>query len=470
LNAANDIFKRAEQATKKGNLEYAIELLLQGLTLNPKAADQRRVLHQIETRHIENQGGNPQGGMGVKLKTMPTLANAKKLALQKKFEEVVVELEKALRLQPKNAGLLFQLAQALEQIEAQDSAIGVLEEVVEVEKTHVDAYRNLGRLLAARGEVESAIAYWEKLRMFKPDDKEASKAIRDLSAANLVKRAEDRQAQSGDESFKALLKDESESADLEKKAKVLRTDADRRQAIAFKMDELRKERTNSRLWRELGALYQDLKDWDRALQAFKNALKVNPHDLFAHDKIGALQELRAEEEVVALRDQVEALGQNGSDGAKLEELREKLREKEKEHLEFRVQEYERRVKAHPTDYDLKIRFGQILMEAARYDEAIEQFQKSVKDPKLKVLSQNLMGRCFQLKKVYAVAVAQYLEALKGVADPDSEVGKEIKYNLAVASEEQGDRDTALKYYQAIMATDIGYRDISSRVDRLMNAH
>ena len=75
--------------------------------------------------------------------------------------------------------------------------------------------------------------------MIKPDDKEASKAIRDLSAQSMVKRAEDRKAEAGDESFKALLKDEEESADLEQKGKVLRTDEDRRAAIKFKMEEIK---------------------------------------------------------------------------------------------------------------------------------------------------------------------------------------------------------------------------------------
>ena len=57
--------------------------------------------------------------------------------------------------------------------------------------------------------------------------------------ANMVKRAEERKAQAGDESFKALLADEDKAADLEQAAKVIRTDEDRREAIKRKKEDLR---------------------------------------------------------------------------------------------------------------------------------------------------------------------------------------------------------------------------------------
>ena len=65
MNTAKDIFQRAEQAARKGNLEYAIELYIQGLTVNPKASDERQTLHRVEAQLVENNGGNPAGGVGL---------------------------------------------------------------------------------------------------------------------------------------------------------------------------------------------------------------------------------------------------------------------------------------------------------------------------------------------------------------------------------------------------------------------
>ncbi|MCZ6795046.1 MAG: tetratricopeptide repeat protein [Planctomycetota bacterium] len=466
-NGAKERFKRGDQAARKGNYEYAIELYLQGLTLDPKAGIQRRRLHEIEALAIESAGGNPEGGVSAKVKSMGVLAKIKKLTLQKKWDEVVHEIERALRTQPRNVALLLQLTQALLKLEAEDGAVEVLEEVVAYDRHNIEGLRRLGHLWTKKDDTDKAIEYWEKLRMIKPDDKEASKEIRNLSAANMVKRAEDRKAETGDESFTALLKDEEESADLESQSKVLRTDEDRRRAIKMKKDDLKKEPKNSRLWRELGTLYQDLKEWKYALAAYKKALDVNPHDLFANDKIGSLKEQRHEERLEAMRAEVAEAEKNG--GAAAEELRQQLAQAEKDVLAFKTAEYQRRVAAHPTDYDLKVRYGSLLMESGNYDEAIEQFQKAVKDPKFKVASLNLMGLCFHTKGVHAVAITQYKEALDNIADPDSDMAKETKYNLAVASQQSGDKDTALQYFQEIMATDISYRDISTRVDQLMKS-
>jgi len=70
--------------------------------------------------------------------------------------------------------------------------------------------------------------------------------------------------------------------------------------------------------------------------------------------------------------------------------------------------------------------------------------------------------------MYDLAETQYQEALKSVADKDSETGKGVKYNLGVVCEKKGNREAALNWYQQIMAVDIGFRDVSARVSRLMN--
>jgi tetratricopeptide (TPR) repeat protein len=463
-SAANDYFKKAEQAAKKQNFDYAIELYLQGLIIDPAASPARRALHQIETVAIQEKGGNPQGGFATKLKTGGILAKVKKLEMQKKWDEAVLEYEKCLRFQPQSTPTLFGLATALENQGVPEAAITVLEEIVELDRAHVEAYRKLGQLWAAKEEPEKAIAYWEKVKQYKPDDKEASKAVRDLSAATMVKRAEERKQQTGDESFRALVKSEEESAELEQRAKIIRTDEDRLQAIKFKKEDLRKDPENSRLWRDLGGLYQDLKKWDHALAAYKKALEVNPQDLFAGERIGVLQEVRLQEQVGHLRERLEAAGTNGD---RCEDLQKELEAKESQFLAFQLKEYARRVKAHPTDYELKMSYGDVLMRAGEYDEAIGQFQKAVKDPKFKVACHNKIGKCFESKKLYDLADGQYKHALGGIADPDSELAKDVKYNLGVVAEKKGDTAIALKYFQEIMATDINYRDVSGRVTRLM---
>jgi tetratricopeptide (TPR) repeat protein len=465
VSAAGEYFKKAELAVKKGNTEYAVELVLQGLLLEPKDTEWRRRLHKLEAIAIEERGGNPQGGMGVKFKVMPILATIKKLTLQKKWDEAILEIEKCLRLQPRNVTTLHALAAALENTEAPDAAIATLEEVIELDKTNTDAYRKLGSIWATKDDPEKAITFWEKVVLYKPDDKEAGKAIRDLSAATMVKRAEDRKKKTGDESFTALLKDEEEAAELEKRQKVIRTDEDRVEAIKYKKADLKKDPKNSRLWRDLGELYQGLKHWKYSEAAFRKALEVNPQDLFAMEKIGTLKETRLDEELKRAEKEIEARESAGKDVA---ELKTRLQLKRTQVLKFMVEEYDRRVKAHPTDYELKVKYGELLVKDKNYDAAIKQFQQSIKDPKFKIVSLNMNGTCFLRKGIFDLAEAQFSEALDSVADKASELGKEIKYNLGDVSERKGNTQQALNWYQQIMAVDIGYRDVSARVTKLMN--
>lgn len=467
MNTAKDIFQRAEQAARKGNLEYAIELYLQGLTINPKASEERQTLHRVEAQMVENNGGNPAGGVGTKIKGKVSHAKVKQLKLQKKWDEAVMALERTIMPQPHNTHLLFELAELLEKIEAPQSAIAIHSDITHIDKTHVESYRRMGKLLAQEGDTKSAIEAWEKLKMYRPEDKEAGKAVRDLSAASMVNAVEDKKTETGDDSFRSMLKSEEESSDLEQKAKVLRTDEDRVEAIRFKKEDLRKEPDNSRLWRELGGLYQDLKKWKHAKAAYKKALEVNPQDLFAIDRLGTLQETMFDEQISAMISRIEELQSNEGDASEIQELQNKLEVSRVQATQFKTKEYERKVKAHPTDYELKLIYGGLLMEGDNFDDAIEQFQKAVKDPKFKVRAQNSMGLCFQKKGVYAIAITQYREALKGVADPDSDIAKDIRYNLATSAEESGEYDSALEHYQVIMATDIGFRDVSQRVDGLM---
>ena len=197
-------------------------------------------------------------------------------------------------------------------------------------------------------------------------------------------------------------------------------------------------------------------------------MEVNAHDLFAKEKIGSLKEVRLEEKLKKAQADVEAAKASGQNGAELEQKIESLRQEEAQFLKFRVEEYERRVKAHPTDYELKLKYGNILVQARQFDDAIKEFQKAVKDPKFKILSLNSIGNCFKEKGLYDLAEQQYKEALNSVADKDSELGKEIKYNLGVVSEKKGNSEGALDWYQKIMAVDIGYRDVSARVSALMS--
>ena len=145
----------------------------------------------------------------------------------------------------------------------------------------------------------------------------------------------------------------------------------------------------------------------------------------------------------------------------LEKLSEKLQDTELEHYKLCTQNY-------PTDLRAKFEYAQRMVRNEQYDEAIPLFQEAQKDPRRKIASMNQIGYCFFKKGWLADAIDVYIKALDSYELKDDAVGKNIRYNLALAYEEQGDMQKALEIYRKIAQADFTYKDVRQRVDKLRN--
>ncbi|MEM7164523.1 MAG: tetratricopeptide repeat protein [Planctomycetota bacterium] len=460
MGAADNFFTKAEQALKKRNYDYAIELWLQGLAIDPDRLDERQKLRATEIKRIQENGGNTMGGAALKFKKLGPMGKIKKLGIAKKWEEQILEIEQFLRDAPENPDQNLNLANAFRNTERVDSAIWAYNCVVGVQPTNVDALKSLGRLHEGQGDVESAIKSWERVKSAKPEDQEAGKAIRDLSAAAMMKQAEDRRAKSGsDGSFRDLLKDADQSEKLEQKQKIIRTADDAKGAIELKKEEIEGNPGVTRLWRELGDLHLKIKDFDSARGAYEKALEIDSQDLYASEKLGTLNERKLESQIEDLKAKQKA---NPDDAGIKAELDKALAEQQ----EFLLEEYARRVAAHPTDYSMKYQLGVLYTKHQRFDDAIKQFQNAAKDPKFATNSNYYSGKCFHAKKLFDLAIRQYDTAMASVAEPDSDAAKNIRYDLATAYLAKGDTEKALSLFEEIMAVDIGFKDVSQKVDEI----
>ena len=63
-------------------------------------------------------------------------------------------------------------------------------------------------------------------------------------------------------------------------------------------------------------------------------------------------------------------------------------------------------------------------------------------------------------------VAALLLALGACGDQDSDIAKELRYNLARSFEENKQADKALGVYRKLAQVDFDYKDVSQRVERL----
>ena len=65
--------------------------------------------------------------------------------------------------------------------------------------------------------------------------------------------------------------------------------------------------------------------------------------------------------------------------------------------------------------------------------------------------------------MFDMAIDEFQNAISQIEDM-SEIKKEIIYNLGVAYETIGKNDLALEQYKTIFKTDVGFKDISKRIE------
>jgi Tfp pilus assembly protein PilF len=140
-------------------------------------------------------------------------------------------------------------------------------------------------------------------------------------------------------------------------------------------------------------------------------------------------------------------------------LMSQLNKEELEHYGLCVRNY-------PTDLRFKYEYGVRLVRNKRYDEAIPQLQEAQKDPRHKIAAMDKIGLCFFMKGWFADAADIFTKAIDAYEIKDDDTAKELRYNLARACEEQGDKAKALEIFRKIAQTDFAYKDVSQRVDRL----
>jgi tetratricopeptide (TPR) repeat protein len=197
----------------------------------------------------------------------------------------------------------------------------------------------------------------------------------------------------------------------------------------------------------LAEVAQRQKDWEAAVQAMDKAVELKPDDTTLVFARGDLHMDRLEQKKLdLLRDGKEA---------EAEKVTADL-------LDFQVAEFRKRVKIYPTDLNLRFKLGDLLYGKGLLDEAIGQFQQTVRDPKFRAESQLRLGRAFKVKGQYDLALRQLDQALEGQTGLTERV-KEIRYEKGDVYSLMGRSAEAKAEFGKIYEQDIAYRDVATRL-------
>jgi lipopolysaccharide biosynthesis regulator YciM len=110
--------------------------------------------------------------------------------------------------------------------------------------------------------------------------------------------------------------------------------------------------------------------------------------------------------------------------------------------------------------------GSQLLSAGRVNEAIAALEMASRAPRRRFETASLLGRLFRDRGDTAMAV-EWLERATDAPSADREAANAVLYDLAGALEDTGETTRALAIYLELQADLGAYRDVETRVERLM---
>ena len=171
-----DVFQRGLALHQRGQIAQAQSLYRQVLAFNENHFDSLHLLGLTHIQNNEHEIGVEYIRKALKIRfdfpeAYYNLGNA--LLTLKHPDEALLNFEKAIRLNPKDAQYHFERGNALQELNRLDEAIASYENSSRLRPRYVEAYNNLGIVLKEIGRFDEALANYDKAISLKPDYAEA---------------------------------------------------------------------------------------------------------------------------------------------------------------------------------------------------------------------------------------------------------------------------------------------------------
>lgn len=435
--------ERAEDAVKRRNYSLAAGICNQLLAVQPDAGEARALLRRALFKKAETK---PTPKALAVVAGAPHLLTLGLCRAMGKHAAAAKAAERYLALDPHAEAVNLKLGESLQRAGHRRSALAVYRAYAEAHPRCASACRQAGALLYEAGELEAALEMYENALKVDPRDQEALKARKNLAAEGALKKSGLAEAKSSRE----LIKDKEGHARMERESRLQLSAEEVDSELERIEGELAERPDDVKLLVRAADLRAMDKDLAGALDCLERALQVAPDRSDLADRTGDLR-------LDIQRQRVAEAEQSGDDGS-AERARAVL-------SEMTVAEYRRRVQAHPTDFGLRYELGSALLEVGQVDEAIAELQQAIKDPRRKVESRMRLADAFREKGLPDLAMGQ-LEQARQAAGEFGDRGKQITYQMGCVAEDLGQPEVALRHFARVLEQDIGYRDVSAKVESL----
>lgn len=446
---AQNFYNKGVVAFERGNLDIAIDLLMQCVTLAPGFSRARKFLRAAQIAKFKKE---KKGRLSAQMQEVSaTLLRMKVSTLLKanKSEMALLESEKLLAMNPLHSQNVEVAVEAAEAAGHPDAALFTIEAAYENNPDDMMLLRRVAEYYMKVGEYDKARDAYVKLNAFLPSDQNIFKMLKDAEARVTMASGWEDVAGKKD-GYRDLIanKDQAKKLDIQAKAVVAGSDADA--MIDEAKARLEKEPNNLNFYRALARLYAQNKRFDEAVDTLEAARKVNAADPELDRALSAAKINAFEAKIEALKSAGDAEGAANM---------------ETDMNQFVFDDLASRVQRYPNDLKLRFELGLQYFKYEYYDDAIGQLQLAQRSPKERIESLYYLSMCFAKKGQRDMAVMQLETANEQLLIMD-DLKKKIVFELGDLAEQAGDIEKAFLYYKDVYGADIGFRDIGVRMERI----
>ncbi len=443
------LFTKGNDALQRENFDYAIDLFTHVLAKEPRVFECRKALRTAQLRKAGSGGGFFKKAWS-SASSSPLLAKAQ-LALRKDPAEAMQIAEQILTGDPHSSPAHRIIVEAATALEMPQTAVLSLEILLRNSPKDRELAIQFANSLADTGDIARAEKILSDLCRQSPGDNDLALALKNISARKTMGESGYEKVAEGTGSYRDILKDKEEAASLEQQNRHVKPEDSAERLIKEYEARLATEPNSIKMIRSLAELYTEKKQFDRALSYYE---RIKVMDVGSD---ASLDSAIATTMVRKFDHQLSQLDLTAPD------YEEKVAQIEADKQAYRLAECQKRVERFPTDLQIRFELGQLYFQAGKIGEAIQEFQKSQSNPNRRIPSMNYLAQCFAKRKMYDMAARKLQEALKEKPVFDEEK-KELTYNLGCMLENMGKKDEAIEQFKLIYESDIGYKDVSAKVD------
>ncbi len=204
-------------------------------------------------------------------------------AQKKQWQEAISAYQKALKINPKFAGVYRNLARIYSQIEQEESSAQYWYQAYKLEPNAnvLENYHNLGQLFAEKGKITEAFNCYQNLIQLKPD---FSPAYHGMGKILVQQGKEDEAKHCYEEAIKQNPQDGESYILL---AEILGKEGNWQEAIACYLHVCQLNPNNWQAYHHLGDIYlKEEQDWEKAVNYYLQAIQINPAFSWSYHNLG----------------------------------------------------------------------------------------------------------------------------------------------------------------------------------------